>query len=84
MAASCAVLLAVVQTAPRASQTAPAAQGTVSLDADDIGGTVTGPKGPEAGVWVIAETTSLPTRFVRIVVEVHAARLSLSSAATRA
>jgi hypothetical protein len=40
----------------------------VSLDADDIGGTVTGPKGPEAGVWVIAETTSLPTRFVRIVV----------------
>ena len=68
MAASCAALLAVVQTAPRASQTAPAAQGAVSLDADDIGGTVTGPKGPEAGVWVIAETTSLPTRFIRIVV----------------
>ena len=27
-----------------------------------------GPKGPEAGVWVIAETTELPTSFVRIVV----------------
>ena len=27
-----------------------------------------GPKGPEAGVWVIAETTDLPTSFVRIVV----------------
>jgi hypothetical protein len=34
----------------------------------DISGRVTGPKGPEAGVWVIAETTDLPTRFARIVV----------------
>src|SRR5580765_1929451 len=34
----------------------------------DISGVVTGPKGPEAGVWVIAETTELPTRFARIVV----------------
>ena len=40
----------------------------VALDNDDIGGVVTGPKGPEAGVWVIAETSELPTRFVRIVV----------------
>ena len=31
-------------------------------------GTVTGPGGPEAGVWVIAETTSLPTKFAKIVV----------------
>jgi hypothetical protein len=29
---------------------------------------VTGARGPEAGVWVIAETRSLPTRFIRIVV----------------
>src|SRR5574339_105569 len=29
----------------------------VSIDGDDIGGVVTGPKGPEAGVWVVAETT---------------------------
>jgi hypothetical protein len=41
---------------------------TVPVDADDIGGVVTGAKGPEAGVWVIAETTDLPTRFARIVV----------------
>src|SRR3954469_14525092 len=40
----------------------------VAIDGDDIGGVVSGPKGPEAGVWVIAETTELPTRFVRIVV----------------
>ena len=40
----------------------------VSIDADDIGGTVTSAKGPEAGVWVIAETTELPTKFARIVV----------------
>ncbi|HXH25350.1 MAG TPA: carboxypeptidase-like regulatory domain-containing protein [Vicinamibacterales bacterium] len=40
----------------------------VAIDPDDIGGVVMGPRGPEAGVWVIAETTDLPTRFVRIVV----------------
>ena len=40
----------------------------VAIDADDIGGVVTGPNGPEAGVWVIAETTDLPTQFVKIVV----------------
>ena len=32
------------------------------------GGIVSGDKGPEAGVWVIAETTDLPTKFARIVV----------------
>jgi hypothetical protein len=40
----------------------------VQVDADDLGGVVTGPNGPEAGVWVIAETTDLPTRFNKIVV----------------
>jgi hypothetical protein len=40
----------------------------VSVDDDDLGGTVTGPKGPEAGVWVIAETTDLPTKLAKIVV----------------
>src|SRR5215468_6508 len=40
----------------------------VAIDADDIGGVVTSAKGPEAGVWVIAETRELPTRFARIVV----------------
>src|SRR5947209_20104144 len=44
------------------------AQTTVAIDLDDIGGVVTGPNGPEAGVWVIAETRNLPTRFTRSVV----------------
>jgi hypothetical protein len=41
---------------------------SVAIDADDIGGVVTSTKGPEAGVWVIAETRDLPTKFARIVV----------------
>jgi len=41
---------------------------TVRIDADDIGGVVTSANGPEAGVWVIAETTELPTKFAKIVV----------------
>src|SRR5204862_1199917 len=45
---------------------APAA--TVAIDADDIGGVVTGARGPEAGVWVIAETRDLPTRLIKSVV----------------
>lgn len=42
--------------------------GAVAIDADDIGGTVTSAKGPEAGVWVIAESTELPTKMARMVV----------------
>ncbi len=34
----------------------------IGASAAEISGVVTGPKGPEAGVWVIAETTDLPTR----------------------
>jgi len=40
----------------------------VAIDNDDIGGVVTGPNGPEAGVWVIAETRDLPTRYAKMVV----------------
>ena len=40
----------------------------VRIDADDIGGVVTSAEGPEAGVWVIAETDDFDTRFARIVV----------------
>jgi hypothetical protein len=40
----------------------------VRIDNDDIGGVVTSAKGPEAGVWVIAETTELPTKYAKIVV----------------
>jgi hypothetical protein len=44
------------------------ASGGITIDQDDIAGTVTGASGPEAGVWVIAETSDLPTKFARIVV----------------
>ncbi|HEU0106272.1 MAG TPA: carboxypeptidase-like regulatory domain-containing protein, partial [Vicinamibacteria bacterium] len=46
----------------------PFAADAIPIDDDDIAGVVTGAAGPEAGVWVIAETSDLPTRFVRIVV----------------
>jgi hypothetical protein len=41
---------------------------SIPIDPDDIAGLVTSPSGPEAGVWVIAETSDLPTRFAKIVV----------------
>jgi hypothetical protein len=44
------------------------ASDSVRIGNDDIGGVVSSSKGPEAGVWVIAETTDLPTRFIRTVV----------------
>jgi hypothetical protein len=45
-----------------------AAQTPIAIDADDIGGVVSGPHGREAGVWVIAETRDLPTRYAKMVV----------------
>jgi hypothetical protein len=44
------------------------AQTGVAIAADDIGGVVKSPHGPEAGVWVIAETRDLPTRYAKMVV----------------
>ena len=43
-------------------------QAQVAIDGDDIGGVVTGPNGPEAGVWVIAETDDFETLYAKIVV----------------
>jgi hypothetical protein len=40
----------------------------VRIGDTDLGGVVTSTQGPEAGVWVVAETTELSTRFARIVV----------------
>src|SRR5437588_1930230 len=40
----------------------------VAIGSTDLGGVVTSSNGPEAGVWVIAETTDLPTRFAKAVV----------------
>ena len=45
-----------------------AAAKAIKIDKDDIGGTVTGPNGPEAGVWVVAETRDQPVRYIKIVV----------------
>src|SRR4029079_5635316 len=62
--ALCAGLLTLTVTialsAPAARQAAPA-QGIIT-------GVVQGENGPEAGVWVIAETKDLPTNFIKIVV----------------
>src|SRR6266576_7363362 len=55
-----------------AQQAQPAA--TVAIDGDDIGGVVTSRVGPEAGVWVIAETTELGTRFAKMAVTDDAGR----------
>jgi hypothetical protein len=60
---------AVIFFALRASTLAgQAGGGQVAIDPDDVGGVVTSAKGPEAGVWVLAETSDLPTKFVKIVV----------------
>ncbi len=59
------LLLAGCQVSPGASQSATSSPPT---GASDLGGTVTSANGPEAGVWVIAETTDLPTKFTKIVV----------------
>src|SRR5207245_295302 len=52
-------------TRPYAQQSPPVA---VQIDSDDIGGVVASKNGPEAGVWVIAETAELGTRFAKIAV----------------
>jgi hypothetical protein len=54
------VVWAGIVSGTRAAQTTGEA---IAIDNDDLAGVVTGPSGPEAGVWVIAETTDLPTPF---------------------
>ncbi|MGE3508838.1 MAG: carboxypeptidase-like regulatory domain-containing protein [Vicinamibacterales bacterium] len=51
-----------------AGVTAQQGDARVAIDPDDIGGVVTSSKGPEAGVWVVAETKETPTKFARMVV----------------
>src|SRR6476659_11298839 len=58
VAVLCVVPIALLQ-AQRGAQTAAA---------NYITGVVQGTQGPEAGVWVIAETKDLPTNFIKIVV----------------
>jgi hypothetical protein len=59
------VILLFSMSGPNAQQSSGEA---ISIGGDDIGGVVTSTKGPEAGVWVIAETVDLPSKFVKIVV----------------
>ena len=54
------------QAASAAAQAARPAE--IAIDSDDIAGVVASARGPEAGVWVIAETEELPTKFRKIVV----------------
>jgi hypothetical protein len=63
-AVAIAALLAVSAARVGSQPTAPA----VAIGPSDLGGVVTSVSGPEAGVWVIAETTGLPTRYAKIVV----------------
>jgi hypothetical protein len=49
-----------------------------------ITGVVTSEKGPEAGVWVIAETTDLPTKYRKIVVTGDGGRFLLPQLPNRA
>jgi hypothetical protein len=62
-----AIAFAAYLAAPEISNSAQQAA-AVAIDADDIGGVVKSSKGPEAGVWVIAETTELPTKYAKMVV----------------
>jgi hypothetical protein len=61
-----AAVLALVAMLCMAPATSLQAQGT--SPEGYIGGVVQGASGPEAGVWVIAETKDLPTNFIKIVV----------------
>ena len=65
LAIGAAAFLAVTLVSSNAQQPAGA---TVKVGKDSIGGVVTSSKGPEAGVWVIAETTDLGTRYSKTVV----------------
>ena len=57
-----------------AARVLPPPVGALRLKADAIGGTVVSPRGPEAGVWVIAETQDFRTRYAKIVVTDEAGR----------
>src|SRR2546428_10252442 len=52
----------------QARLSAQSADPAIRIGGRDLGGVVTSANGPEAGVWIIAETTDLPTKFAKIVV----------------
>ena len=53
----------------------------IAIGTTDLAGVVTSASGPEAGVWVIAETTDLPTKFAKIVVTDDRGRYVIPGAA---
>jgi hypothetical protein len=59
---------ALVVTMPIRLAAQPTIEQVVPIGDSDLGGVVTSANGPEAGVWVIAETADLPTKFARVVV----------------
>src|SRR5690242_3572674 len=62
------IAIAVYLMTARPSLHAQQARAAVQVGPNEIGGVVSSSKGPEAGVWVIAETTDLPTRYIKEVV----------------
>jgi len=59
------ILVTVTACQPRTPETQ---ADLIAIDGDDIAGIVSSSAGPEAGVWVIAETEDFAARFARIVV----------------
>lgn len=62
------IALGLLGNAKGTGQASSAAIGLPSPSQSGVVGVVTGENGPEAGVWVIAETRDLPTRLIKIVV----------------
>src|SRR5215475_9403506 len=58
----CAVVSSLLINAQQRSST------DITIAGTDLGGVVSSPNGVEAGVWVIAETSDLPTKFAKAVV----------------
>ena len=63
-----ALALSIAFAAQPPSASAQANAPAVRVKSTSIGGVVRSANGPEAGVWVIAETRDLPTRYIKIVV----------------
>src|ERR1043165_7672533 len=71
-----AALVALAMTGCQTQQRAAIAPAPVT-EGDDIVGVVTGTKGQKAGVWVIAETMDLTTKYTKIVVTDDAGRYAI-------
>src|SRR5215469_12514015 len=68
IAAAALLLTGGVLRAQQPAQPKPSDASAIAIDDKSIGGLVTSRFGPEAGVWVIAETKDFATRFAKIVV----------------